>query len=207
MKKTPEELGKIGCNNMLSSVVVPRPMAWVSTVNNEGIVNISPFSFFAPIAKDPPRIMFIISKQRSKYGQELKDTHRNIRESGEFVVHIPSADQAELVDQSADFYEPHISEAEVLKLKTVPSDIVKVPRLVDVPAAMECVVDQIITLDEGWLWMIVGKVKMFHVKDEIFDANTGIVDSYALNPLMRIGNPYYATIGERIKVADRPNSY
>lgn len=207
MKRSPEELGKIGCHNLLSSVVVPRPVAWISTMSNDGVVGVSPYSFFAPIAKDPPRLMFIVSKQRAKYGHELKDTDRNIRENGEFVVHIPSVEFAEPVDQSADFFEPHVSEVEVLGLKTVPSDVVKVPRLVDVPVAMECVTSEIITLDEGLLWMVIGEVKMFHVRDDLYDPKTNIVDTRALNPLMRVGNPYYASVGELIKVAPRPNSY
>lgn len=203
MKVSAQGLSRIDSYKLLCGSVVPRPIAWITTLSKNGKVNISPYSCFMHVSKEPPKIMFCITKQKpGLIDQELKDTEINIMDTKEFVVNIPSVHHAEAVDISADVFPYDTSEVELLNLKTVPSDIVRVPRLEDVGVSMECVLSDIGDFSgPDRMRMIVGEVKMWHIRDDIYD--NGKIDTMKLNPLMRLGGPFYAGVGQVISVPAR----
>ena len=203
MKIDASDISKIDAYKLLCGSVVPRPIAWITTIGENNKVNLSPFSCFSFVGKEPPKIMFCISKQKPGVNnEEYKDTERNIRATQEFVVHIPSVEHAVAVDISGDTFARDVSEVEILNLETVPSDIVKVPRLANVGVSMECVLSDMATFSgSDRMLMIIGEVKMWHIRDDVWVDDK--IDTEKLNPLMRLGGPFYAGPGEIISVPPR----
>lgn len=175
---------------LLVGAVVPRPVAWVASLNPEGKVNLAPFSCFTFVSNDPP--LLAISVGRRKGGQ--KDTPRNIESAKEFVVHIAHESQVVEVHESSVEHPPEVSEAELLGLETVPSRHVKVPRLAAAPVAMEC--RHVQTLDFGRLrtQLVIGEVLCFHVAEDLWTGKR--IDAERFRPVTRLGGPRYAKLGE-----------
>lgn len=120
---------------LLTAIILPRPIAWITTVSLTGVVNAAPFSFFNLFGQDPPLV--VIGLENHKDGR-LKDTTRNIRDTGEFVINMVSADLVEPMVRSAAFVSPEVSEPAALGLKLAASTKVRPPRLAAAPAAIEC---------------------------------------------------------------------
>ena len=175
----------IGC-------VVPRPIAWITTLSAAGRVNAAPFSSYNYVSHSPPMVAVNIGLRAGK----LKDTARNILETREFVVNVAteSARQA-MHDCSADF-PPEASEPEALGIALLPSQFVKPPRIAVSPVHMECRLDQAVRLGTGNNTLYIGEVIAFHLSPAVFDGEK--VDSAALRPLARLGGPYYTTLGQII---------
>jgi len=175
----------IGC-------VVPRPIAWITTLSAAGRVNAAPFSSYNYVSHSPPMVAVNIGLRAGR----LKDTARNILETREFVVNVAteSARQA-MHDCSADF-PPEASEPEALGIALLPSQFVKPPRIAVSPVHMECRLDQAVRLGTGNNTLYIGEVIAFHLSPAVFDGEK--VDSAALRPLARLGGPYYTTLGQII---------
>lgn len=175
---------------LLTGIVVPRPIAWVTTLSPEsGAVNLAPFSCFTFVCYDPMLVAFVIGKK----GTGRKDTATNIAHSGEFVIHIPDEPLVEPVHLSAVEHDPGVSEVEVLGLATTPSETVQVPRLLDAPVSLECRHDQTIEFGDIRSELIVGRVTRVHVRDGL--VVDGKIDTRELSPLSRIAGPRYASVG------------
>lgn len=175
---------------LLTGVVVPRPIAWISSQSIDGVLNLAPFSAFTLVANDPPMVGVNIGLRAG----ELKDTSANIDAVGEYVVNIPSWEMHEAVHESSQVHPPEIDEADLLGVAMVPSDIVRVPRLRDAPVSMECRLAQVVSFGRAGARFTVGEVVRFHIrKDLLVD---GKIDTVALDPAARIGGPTYARIGE-----------
>ena len=203
MKINCDNISKLDSYKLLTSSVVPRPIAWVTTLDADGNLNLAPFSVFAHVSKTPPKVMFAITKQKPGFGTEFKDTEVNILARKEFVINIPSVEHAEQVDVSADFFPPGVDEAKLLGLASVPSDRISVPRLENVGVSMECVLSDIADFSgDDRMMLLIGEVKMFHIRDDLY--NDGKIDSVALNPLMRLGGPNYGAISQNIHIKERP---
>lgn len=200
MKIDTKNISKTDSYKLLTGCIEPRPIAWITTLSPEGRINLAPFALFIHVSIVPPKLMFGISRQKPEFGGHngFKDTERNITHNKEYVIHIPSAEFATEVERSADYYPADVSEVELLGLKTEPSDFVKVPRLSDVPIAMECVLTETVSFSSDQLLMVIGEIKMFHVRDDCIKDNR--VDSFKVNPLMRIAGPNYATLGKHIYI-------
>jgi flavin reductase (DIM6/NTAB) family NADH-FMN oxidoreductase RutF len=121
--------------DILTGWVAPRPIAWVSTLSKEGVINLAPFSFFNLVCDEPPVLMLSISK---KDDGSRKDTARNILDSGEFVVNFIELRLLKKAKLTAREFPPHVSELEVVKLTPELSAIVKPPRVKECPASFEC---------------------------------------------------------------------
>jgi flavin reductase (DIM6/NTAB) family NADH-FMN oxidoreductase RutF len=172
----------------LISVVVPRPIAFVSTVNERGQFNVAPFSYFNAIASQPPLLGVSINLRSG----EPKDTLRNIRAIGDFVINVVNEDLAHrMVEASGDWPED-VSEFELTKLTPVPSDRVKSPRVGESPIAMECRLYREIELGDATF--VVGEVVRAHVADDVLVE--GRVDIARLKPVGRLGGDGYAKLGE-----------
>lgn len=172
-----------------TGIVVPRPIAWITTRSEDGGVNLAPFSAFVILANDPMMIGVSIGRR----GADLKDTARNILRTGQFVVNSPHISQAELVHRSAEELAHEVSEVEELGLTTIPSLSIDVPRLADVSVAMECEWVQSIEFGRTKTELIVAEVKVVHVKEGLLD--NGKIDTATLQPLGRVAGPRYAGIG------------
>ncbi len=181
--------------HLLTSIVAPRPIAWISTISSQGKTNLAPYSFFNAVAGFPPTIMFSVSSRRREPHE--KDTLRNVREVDEFVCHIVDESMAQAMVKSAADYAAEVSEFEVLHLDTVASIDVRPLRLADTPVAMECKVTQIIPVEGATNTMVIGRVIRFHVRSDLYRTSLGLVDTTAMKPIMRLGGSIeYTKIGE-----------
>ncbi len=181
-----------GCYKLLSGLVVPRPIAWISTRSDQGVVNLAPFSCYTFVCSKPPMVGINIGRRAG----QRKDTSRNIHECGEFVLNIGDATLVDAIHRSADEYGPEVSEAELLGLALAPSESIGTPRLAGVPAALECRLHSVQEFGETRAEFIVGEVLIFHFRAGL--CINGRVDTASLNPLARLGGPNYAGLGEMI---------
>jgi flavin reductase (DIM6/NTAB) family NADH-FMN oxidoreductase RutF len=188
------DLGAEDCYKLLSGLVVPRPIAWISTRNAAGLVNLAPFSCYTFVCSKPPMIGVNIGMRNG----ELKDTARNIRDAREFVVNIGDESMLDVIHQSADEYSPADSEAELLGLAAVASDLISIPRLRDVPASMECRLHSIQEFGDTHAQFIVGEVVQFHFREGV--CVNGKVDLAKLNPIGRIGGLQYCKLGQLVNM-------
>lgn len=203
MQIRPEELGAEEAYKLLTGMVVPRPIAWITTLSATGSVNVAPFSAFTFVSPKPPMVAVSIGHKAGVY----KDTAQNILRSEEYVVHIADQPLIQAVHGSAVEYPPDVSEVEVLGLETIASEKVAPPRLAAPPVAMECRFRSCIEFGETRSRLIVGEVLMFHVRDGL--ARNGKIDTLELNPICRLGGPNYATLGEVVTltaIAQTPKS-
>lgn len=187
--------------HFLTSAVVPRPIAWVTTVDPaSGVVNAAPFSWFQAVCADPPMVMLAIQR-RADGGP--KDTVRNIRATGEFVVNVsPKALAAEMVQTSGE-YGPEVSELAEVGLATAPSRKVRPPRIAAVPVHLECRLHQEIPLGRaGGTSLLVGEVVHIAADDAVLDAR-GNVDPAKLVLVARMGGAEYVDT-ERLFTMRRP---
>lgn len=185
----PESLTPEATYRLLSGLVVPRPIAWISSVSATGVVNLAPFSCFTFVSNRPPMLGVNVGRK----GAARKDTGANIHANGEYVVHIGESSQLHAIHESSVEHPAEVSEAEFLGLATTPSDLVRVPRLVDAPVAMECRLSQVIPFGHTGAEFIVGEIVRFHLRDGLM--RNGKVETLDLDPVCRIGGPNYATLG------------
>ncbi|MEA3166056.1 MAG: hypothetical protein QOJ26_925 [Thermoplasmata archaeon] len=175
--------------HFLTSAVMPRPIAWVTTLDPAtGVLNAAPFSWFQAVCADPMMVMLAI--QRRADGSP-KDTVRNIRASGEFVVNVSPKALAEAMVKSSGEYPPEVSEVEALGLRTAPSKAVKPPRLADSPVHFECRLHQEIQLgSRGGTSLLIGEVVHLAADDRVLDARQN-VDPAKLVLVARLGGQEY----------------
>jgi flavin reductase (DIM6/NTAB) family NADH-FMN oxidoreductase RutF len=175
---------------LITGIVVPRPIAWVTTLSSSGVVNLAPFSFFTCVSPKPPLMAISVGRNAGIY----KDTARNILAGEEYVIHIADFSHLEALHLSSTEYPPDVSEVEAAGLATVASDEVKVPRLRDAPVAMECRFRNCIEFGHTRNRLIVGEVVVFHLRDGL--VKDGKVATGELDPIARLGGPTYARLGE-----------
>lgn len=191
----PQELGAEEMYKLLTGIVVPRPIAWITTLSATGAVNLAPFSAFTFVSPKPPMIAVSIGHKGGVY----KDTAQNILRNEDYVVHIADYPLLNAVHGSAVEYPPEVSEVEVLGLETLPSEQVRTPRLTAAPIAMECRFRQCIEFGDTRSRLIVGEIVLIHLREGL--ARNGKIDTPTLNPICRIAGPTYATLGEIISLA------
>lgn len=185
-----KDLAAEACYRLLTGLVVPRPIAWVTTVSGNGTVNLAPFSHFTFVSPKPPMLAISVGQKAGVY----KDTAKNIMASEEFVVHIADRPLISDVHESAVEHPPEVSEVEVLGLETRPGFNVRVPRLTIAPVAMECRLRHCIEFGETRNRLLVGEVLSFHLRDGLMV--DGKVDTRRLDPICRLAGPNYATLGD-----------
>lgn len=191
----PAEMLDAAPYHLLTSIVAPRPIAWISTLGADGVANLAPFSFFNAVAGFPPTIMFSVSYRRREPGE--KDTLRNVRQLGEFVCHIVDESQADAMVLTAVDWPAEVSEIDKAGLTAVPSTDIRPPRLAEAPVAMECQVTQIIPVAGASNVMVLGQVIRFHLREDLYRPDLGLIDTVAMKPITRLGGPVeYTRIGE-----------
>ena len=187
------------------SCVVPRPIAWVSTIHPDGTLNLAPFSFFNALADDPPMVMIAFNGYHEHGGE--KDTLFNIKASGDFVVNmVPLALKDAMNTTTADVA-PEVDEIDLAELATEASELVKPPRVAAAPIHLECELYQEIELpctrDDSINRMIIGKVLGVHIHDDVLI--DGLIDLSKVNPLARLGYMQYTSVQD-IFVMSRPSA-
>jgi flavin reductase (DIM6/NTAB) family NADH-FMN oxidoreductase RutF len=162
MEKTPPRQ----IYNLLIGLVAPRPIALVTSMSEHGVLNAAPFSSYNYLCTDPPIIgMGVMDRPAEKFVP--KDTARNIRRTGEFVVNVVTEDLAQKMNITATDFPAEVNELEMAELATTPSQIVKVPRIAEAHAALEC--KEYMTLEIGRSRIVLGRVVAMYIEDQFID--------------------------------------
>lgn len=180
---------------LMASLIVPRPIALITTLGSDGTVNAAPFSMFNMLGEDPPVVMVSINRLQ---GGALKDTAANILRTGEFVVHITDEAMAERMHACGDPLPPHESELVHAGLTAVPSVSVAPPRIAEAPVAFECVLHE--TLETASRYVFIGRVLWLGVRDGLVDTERWRVRLQDFHPVGRFGASFYVRTGERFAI-------
>lgn len=191
----PNDLESRDSYRLLISLVVPRPIAWVSTVGSDGTLNLAPYSFFNGVSGSPPTVMFSVGRRQG----QAKDTLRNVQETGECVVNLADRALAEKMVYTAGEWDYAVDEFEKAGLTTAPSEVVKPPRVAEAPVAMEAKVSQIVPVAGSANTMVLAQVVRFHLREGLLLPN-GTVDPLELDPIARMGRANYTTLGEILTI-------
>ena len=181
---------------ILASLVTPRPIAWVTTLSPEGVVNAAPFSFFNLLGADPPILGFCPGDREDG---TPKDTARNIRLTHEFVVNLVDEAVAEAMNATAASLPYGTSELDQAGLTMHPSSVVRPPRIAEAPASLECV--EWGTLQIGGNRLIIGLIKRVHVRDDLIDPESLRIHSERLKTIGRMASPdWYCHTTDRFEM-------
>ncbi len=174
---------------LLAGTIVPRPIAWVSTLNENGQSNLAPFSFFQLVCDAPPTLMLSVNR---KAGGAQKDTARNIAATGQLVVHLVRPSDLALMNATAGDYAPDVSEIEALQIATVPALKVQPPRLAHslVSFECECVSVSAYPADAPACDLILAKVLCLHIDDSLLNSE-GRIRHDQIDWLARLGGQWY----------------
>jgi flavin reductase (DIM6/NTAB) family NADH-FMN oxidoreductase RutF len=189
MQIDPAALSSRESYQLMISCIIPRPIAFVTTLSRDGISNLAPFSFFNGVSSDPPVLSIAVATKRDG---SKKDTWRNIEETGEFVVNVVVTELMDAVIVGAREMPHNVSELEASGLQAAPSAIVKPPRLAESPINLECRLLRIVEVEGTGL--ILGRVVMVHAKDEILVG--GRVDPRRLSFVGRLGDDLYCRVSD-----------
>ncbi|MCG8907456.1 MULTISPECIES: flavin reductase family protein [Pseudomonas] len=184
------QLSKAEAYRWLASTVTPRPIAWVSTLSADGQSNLAPFSFFQVISDSPPTLLVNTSVREDG---SVKDTLRNVRETGELVIHLVSAAQAEAMNATAAWLPHGVSEIDHAGIATVPSERVAPPRVAGAPVAFECRLAEIMPYpaENPSSLLIFARVLLAHVDDSVMQDERH-VDPAKLDLVGRLGGTQYS---------------
>jgi flavin reductase (DIM6/NTAB) family NADH-FMN oxidoreductase RutF len=187
---------------MLVGLVTPRPIAWVTTRSNSGVINLAPFSFFNVFGANPPVVVFSPTLKRDG---SKKDTLINIEANGEFVINASTEKHAELINLSSMMLPIEESELALTGQSTIASTSIQTPRLADVPFALECRVLQIVPVGQGPISanLVIGEVVTLHIDNDILGED-GCPDPRKLKTVARLGNEYWCRTQDLFQL-ERPN--
>jgi flavin reductase (DIM6/NTAB) family NADH-FMN oxidoreductase RutF len=180
---------------LMIGMIVPRPIAFVSTVDAAGVRNLAPFSYFTACGSNPPVVCFSTSVRSGP--RPYKDTLENVKATGEFVVNIVSEEFAAQMNACSASVPPEVDEFELSGLTPVPSDLIRPPRLAESKAQMECRLLQIVPVSDrpdGGI-LVLGEVLRFHVLESLLDGVK--IDPDKLNAIGRMGGPTYVRTHDR----------
>ena len=184
---------------LMISLIVPRPIAFVSSLDAAGVRNLAPFSYFTGCSTNPPVVCFCAAVRAGPLPQ--KDTLRNVMATGEFVVNIVSEEFAEKMNLCSAEVSPEVDEFELSGLTPLPAELVKPPRVAESKAQMECRLRQIVPVSDkpGGGSLVLGDVLRFHVLEGILTDGLK-VDPDKLNAIGRMGGPTYTRTRDRFEM-------
>ena len=201
MKFDPRAMDSQDVYKLMAALIVPRPIAWTSTLARDGTPNLAPFSFFMMITSSPPHVAISVG---TRDGQE-KDTLRNVRDSGELVINIVDAERAPRMAYSASELPPEINEFEWAKLESLPCDLVKPLRVAGAPASFECRARQILEIgDQPYgAHLIISEVVAMHIRDDLLTEGNRI-DLIKLNAVGRLTGDWYCSTTDQYQLPRQP---
>ncbi len=186
---------------LMASLIIPRPIALVTTLGASGVANAAPFSMFNMVGEDPPLLM--ISINRLKDGR-LKDTAANILASGEFVVHMSDEPMAQKMHACGEAFPSEVSELTAVGLTPVPSHGVRPPRIAEAPVAFECVLAEQMVTESRYVFF--GEIRWMVARDGLIDTEAWRVNLRDYTPVARFGASFYIRTGDRFAIAERDES-
>lgn len=193
-------IGQSACYKVLTALVIPRPIGWITSLDENDVVNLAPYSFFNVLGTTPPIVAFGPSHRDNG---ELKDTERNIVQSSEFVVNLVTPECVPAMHASAAAYPRGQSEAATLGLELLPSEKVRAPRVALSPVHLECRYDRTVILGENHV--VFGEILVIHVADGILDPATLRTGPTELVAVGRLAGPgHYATTRDRMDLGPMP---
>ena len=180
---------------ILTGIVAPRPIAFISTKSSKGVHNLAPFSFFNAVSANPPTIVVGIGRY---IDSKPKDTLLNIEETGEFVVNIVSNEIVEAMNMTAAEFPNDVDEFEIAGLTKAPSIHIDPARVAESPVQLECKLKQVIQIGEGSTesGLVIAEILLIHLKDDIIVNNR--IDNSKLNPVGRLSGGMYAYTNETL---------
>jgi flavin reductase (DIM6/NTAB) family NADH-FMN oxidoreductase RutF len=198
VKLDPAAISSDAAYYWMVATIVPRPIAWTSTLNEDGSANLAPFSFFTGITSEPPSCLICVSRHGAS---RKKDTRRNIERTGEFVIHVVTdalAAQMNATSRVAPYGVDELVEAGLTKL---PSEKVAPPRIAEAPVAMECRLDRVVEIGRAGTAILIGEILLWHVRDDLLVG--GRLDMGRLDAVGRLSGSGYARTRDRFEL-DRP---
>ena len=190
MQFDPQIVAPQSIYKLLIGCVVPRPIAWVSSLSEDAIPNLAPFSFFMAVCNNPPTLAFSSGRRQGN----KKDTVRNIEYTQDFVVNMVDDTLAEQMNLTAGEYPPEVDEFALTGLTVAPGIKVKAPRVVEAPISMECRVVQILPVGHGPHSLVLGEIVYFHIRDDLYNPTTGRIDMHKLHPVGRLAGNLYTHV-------------
>ncbi len=191
------ELGSGDAYKLLTTALVPRPIAWVSTVSTQGAPNLAPYSFFNAVASDPLTVMFAPG---AKTDGSPKDSLRNARETGEFVVNLADEPLAAALNETSAAWAHGVDEFAQAGLGAAPSSLVRPPRVAAAPVTLECRVSQLIPVTGSDSALVLGQVLVVHVRRDLLGTD-GLIVAERYRPVARLGRDEYSTLGRVFSLA------
>jgi flavin reductase (DIM6/NTAB) family NADH-FMN oxidoreductase RutF len=191
-----DSLDPKGRYKLLTGTVVPRPIGWISTVDEEGRRNLAPFSYFQIASATPPVLLFSAGARDGA----PKDSVRNALATGGFVAHVADLALLEAMNASSAEAPPEIDEFELAGLDALPSERVAAPRVAAAPVAFECELLHHYQVPDGGNTVVFGRVLLAHLRDDLMGED-GRIDLRALNPIARLAGTVYGALGELMDVA------
>ena len=190
--------------NPLKACVVPRPIGWLTTIDPAGVVNLAPFSFFNVLSYDPPFVVFSAGVHEADGSK--KDTVANVEATGEFVYNMATWAQREQMNQTAFIVDRSVDEMAAAGLESLPSRLVRPPRVKGSPVQFECRLHQIVTLPgrkpASDHHVVIGRVLAVHIDDEALTAD-GRIDVLKIRPIARLGYKDYTSVDATFQMEKR----
>ena len=181
--------------NPFNSLIIPRPIGWISSIDNEGVVNLAPYSFFNAVCYRPPTVMFASGTGKGSDG--MKDSRRNIEATGEFVCNLATWKTRNQMNQTSAAVTPDTDEMKLAGLTPVSSKLIKVPRVAEAPVHLECRHLNSIEIPswekDNRYFIVLGEVVGIHIRDELITKD-GLVDIEKMIPIGRMGYDDYTRI-------------
>ena len=194
MQLDPSIISSSDTYKLLTGIIIPRPIGWISTVSESGIYNLAPFSFFNAVGEDPPHVMF----STVRTGNVNKDTLNNVLATKQFVVNMVTEDLVEKMNTSSQAIPANESEFDLAGLTPIPSVKIKAPRVKECLVTIECEMVHHYFLEDhknGGACIIIGRVVLFHVEDSVLlDGSKINMENY--KPVARLAGSNYSKIGE-----------
>jgi flavin reductase (DIM6/NTAB) family NADH-FMN oxidoreductase RutF len=183
---------------LLTGIIIPRPIGWISTIDRKGINNLAPFSYFNMVSHDPPCVMFSTAIDNNKN----KDTLNNVLSNGEFVVNLATLDTVEAMNATSATVPADVDEFELTNLTPMDSVFIKPKRVKESPIHLECEMIHHYFMDNndgGGACIVIGKIKTIHIDDAILMENNRI-NLEVYKPIARLAGSNYSTLGELFSI-------
>ncbi|MBI89796.1 MAG: hypothetical protein CMM95_00135 [Rickettsiales bacterium] len=195
----PKEISFSDTHKIMIGSIVPRPIAFVSTISKDGKNNVAPFSYFNGVCSNPPTIMF--APARRAWDGKRKDTLNNIIDNNEFVINLVSESFAEKMVACSTDFDSEVDEFKISGLSPKESSKVKPPRVGESKISFECELNQIIEIgngDPGSGFIVIGTIVLFHIDDEIYDNGKILLEKF--EPLGRLAGNLYTRPNDNIEI-------